>query len=607
MRFALYSILALALLASSTGQARADDLEIDFGGRVQTDIRFRPVSVGIGEYYNRVELGSGVSRNENIVKLKVNAAYGNFGAVAEIDLVLYGYNQELEGLGSLSLREEVDPFRIEAHAAYVEAYDLFFDGLDMRAGYQVVSWGVGDQFNPTNNLNSLDLEDPLLFGEQLANLMVKLDYNFKDVWSISAVLVPIFKPALLPESGKIGVAAVDRFPFVDADLRHKFIVEKELALLAGDSGHYKHPGLPTIVNRAIPVTPDTSFNNMQFAFRIAGMVLEQDIAISYYNGRTDMPQPYLNQSRWDGHDICDPKSSGTTPSCYYGSLQSDVYMGYPKMQVIGLNLAGQIPLEWISKKLTALGYRLEMGVYLPEAAGMSVEQLTPVTVSDFTSPAGEYDYGKYASDGGRRPLVVEDTPFVKWVFGLDYTISRNVYVNVQWVHGFPDEYGAGDWITEGWKVQASKVNDRVTKEDLTTARALAQVCDIMSTAPGCDTNALGQFVTETLRPRIGDYLVLGLDFRFLADKLLLRLFTIWDLSGMDHVTYSASGEPERTHYSMFTSEGFSAVLYPELHYTFGNGLELGAGALIYLGDEDTRFGDPATGGHQIFTRARFSY
>ena len=38
-----------------------------------------------------------------------------------------------------------------------------------------------------------------------------------------------------------------------------------------------------------------------------------------------------------------------------------------------------------------------------------------------------------------------------------------------------------------------------------------------------------QCATETMPPRIGDYLVLGADFKFLDDAGLFRLFTIWDL------------------------------------------------------------------------------
>ena len=104
-------------------------------------------------------------------------------------------------------------------------------------------------------------------------------------------------------------------------------------------------------------------------------------------------------------------------------------------------------------------------------------------------------------------------------------------------------------------------------------------------------------VTEILRPRLGDYLVLGVDIRFLSEKALLRLFTIWDLSGVWEDRWDDKAKKrQRTHHGLFSAKGFSAVIYPEFVYNFGNGLEMAAGALFMLGQEHTKFGDPATGG-----------
>jgi hypothetical protein len=49
------------------------------------------------------------------------------------------------------------------------------------------------------------------------------------------------------------------------------------------------------------------------------------------------------------------------------------------------------------------------------------------------------------------------------------------------------------------------------------------------------------------------------------------------------------------------------VIFPEFTYNFGHGFELSAGALVKLGKTQTKFGDPAAGGSEIWTRARFSY
>ena len=565
----------LLFLSSSTGLAQ---LELTFGGKVQTDLRFRVEEKSVGDHYQRLTLPVGVSRNENILKLKLNAIYDNFAGVAEVDFVVVGYSNELGGLADLSLRGEVDPYRFEAHALYLEAVDLGIEGLDLRVGQQLVQWGKGDMFNPTNNLNANDVEDPLLFGEQLANLMIKVDYAIGNDWTISGVLVPVFKPALLPNSAPLGTAAVDRLPFTDASLRHRIHAEKAFARSAFN--------LPTIVSSAVPVLPEASLDNMQAAIRVAGVLFDQDIAISFYNGRSDIPQPFLNVSRQEIKTHCDPDNPGT---CVKGLIKTDVYMMYPRMQVAGLNVAGELNLlGWASSKIRPIGYRLEVGVFFPQEVNLALYNSNTIA----TAAPGEYLYNKHRPESGRRPAVVDDTPYAKWVVGMDYTFNRHLYINAQWVHGFPDEFGAGDFITEGWTVRAASgdPNDVAKTRD----------CILGQDGTKC--------AAETLRPRLGDYLVLGVDIRLMSEKALLRLFTIWDLSGVHQERWDdKAGERVRTHHNMFSAEGFSAVIYPEFIYNFGNGLELGAGALLMLGKDHTKFGDPATGGSQVWTRARFSY
>jgi hypothetical protein len=102
--------------------------------------------------------------------------------------------------------------------------------------------------------------------------------------------------------------------------------------------------------------------------------------------------------------------------------------------------------------------------------------------------------------------------------------------------------------------------------------------------------------------------VIGVDLKFLNDNALLRLFTIWDVTGVEEEHWDRERkERVRTTHSIFSKEGFSAILYPEFNYNFGNGLELAVGALIGLGEDYTKFGDPAAGGDLIWTRGRFSF
>jgi hypothetical protein len=571
--------LAVTLAAAATltaAGARADELKLDWSGRIQSDLRLRVEDKGVGAFYNRIELPAGVERNQNILNLKLKSTYGAFSGVASVDLLLDGYTGKLPGLGSLSNYNAVQPVSIEPQALYLEGKDLLVHGLDLRVGQQIVSWGVGDQFNPTNNLNADDLRDPLLFGRQQANFMVKLDYWVTKSLSLSGVLVPIFKPALLPRSAALGIAAIDRLPFTDAAARHR--IEAENAFSAGS-----FIGSPAVVASAIPTAPGPALNNMQVAYRIAGTIAEQDIALSYYNGRTDFPVPVRNHTRLVKAPQCDPAD---LTHCIQGNLATDVTLAYPRMHVYGLNVAGEVnPLSFISSKLHGIGYRLEGALVVPEPTSIRLEN--EALDLAFPQPAGEYAY-----NGGKPPVVVFGTPFLKWVIGLDYSFGEHVYANAQWVHGLADEFGAGDFIHPGYVVR---------KSDVTTSDAdtLSQ-CVLPRDGSRC--------AREILHPRLGDYVVVGVDIRFLDDAALLRLFAILDVSGVVEAQWSdEAGARVETRRSPWSPEGFSAVIFPELDYNFGNGLELGVGALLELGRDSTKFGDPAAGGSVVWTRGRYSF
>jgi hypothetical protein len=273
-----------------------------------------------------------------------------------------------------------------------------------------------------------------------------------------------------------------------------------------------------------------------------------------------------------------------------GLLETEVTLHYPRMHVYGLNAAGEIPLDWISDALAGVGYRFEGALVVPSRSTLKITN--DELALEIPQPAGEYDYDADGSPGGPEPTVIEPTPFLKWTVGLDYTFGESIYVNAQWVHGLMDEYGAGDFITEGYAVRKSGV----TSSDIDTI----STCALLKNGTTC--------AQEVLRRRLGDYIVVGVDYKFMNDNALFRLFTIVDVTGVTEEHWDKERkERVSTHHSVFSAEGFSAVLYPEFNYNFGNGLELGAGALFQLGKEHTKFGDPATGGDLVWTRGRFSF
>ena len=575
----LLPVLVLAG-AFTSERARADELKFDLSGKIQSDLRFRLQDESVGNFYDKVELGKGVERNQNLLSFKAKISYGKFSGVASTDMYLNAVGQKLQSFGQLEQYNAVQPFTFEPQNLYVEGRDLFLKGFDLRVGNQIVLWGVGDQFNPTNNLNSDDLRDPLLFGKQQPNFMVKADYWINKTWSLTGVLVPVFKPALLPVSATLGAADIQRMPFLDNSIRYR--IESQFAYAATN-------GYPTVVSSLTPVLPDASADNMQFAFRLAGAVGEQDVALSYYLGRTDFPQPFSNHTSQVNGVRCDPNNPTT---CIQGVLATDTLLTYPRMHVYGLNVSGEFnPFKRLSESIHGIGYRVEAAVIVPQRTTI---QLTQDALSALFQTAGEYDYQNTGHPGGQPPAVIDSTAFAKWTLGLDYTFGAHVYVNLQWVHGLADEFGAGDFFHPGYTVRASGVS--------TTGALTGPLC-VNSTPPNGT-----QCAKETLANRIGNYLVLGADFKFLDDAGLFRLFTIWGLDGTIDSYYDTTQQKRvMVNQSMFTSQGFSAAIFPELDYNFGNGLELGAGALVLLGSAVTKFGDPAAGGSEVFTRGRYSF
>ena len=570
---------ALLTLTLSAPALADDELSINIGGKIQSDLRFRTERKGIGDFYNRIELPEGPERNWNMISLNTDASYGRFKAVAQIDFTLDGFSQDLQTVGDLYRIDKVEPYWFQVQSLYINAKDLFLDGLDLRIGQQVVSWGVGDQFNPTNLLNPDDLRDPLLFGKQAGNFMVKADYWLNEDIQFTGVMVPVFQPALLPRSAPLYTAAVERLPFNDPALRHRIAAEN--ATSAG------FMNTPVAVSNARPTLPETNFENMQWAYRMAGNFGGQDIALSYYYGRNDFPVPIANHTSLKKGEQCDPADK---TRCINGILQTEVTLAYPKMHVYGLNATGEIPLSWIKDDLHGIGYRLEAGLFVPERTTIKLTQ--DALDLAIPQPAGEYDYDGDGKPGGRQPAVVDPTPFLKWVIGLDYTVGEHFYVNAQWVHGMVDEFGAGDFFHEGWAVRSSDVT---SNEGDTVFQ-----CALKKTGETC--------ARELLHPRIGDYVVLGMDFKLMNNALLLRLFNILDVSGIYEDRWDEAQQKRvRIHHSPFSDEGFSMVVYPEANYNFGNGLELAAGALLQLGKDYTKFGDSAVGGSTVWTRGKFSF
>src|SRR3954454_7479325 len=147
-------IRAAIVLTLLCGVARAD-VDFKFGGMISSDIRYRLAGEEVPPDGQPVPFPSqqrllryGFSRNENIIKAQLPLGIASkVKAVADVDFVWYGYS-DVNDIEGATLHERVDPYRLEAHAAYIDVYKIL-PRLDLRIGRQVVVWGTADKFNPT--------------------------------------------------------------------------------------------------------------------------------------------------------------------------------------------------------------------------------------------------------------------------------------------------------------------------------------------------------------------------------------------------------------------------------------------------------------------------
>ncbi len=476
---------------------------LEWSGLVSSDVRYVVIpksDLVAGTRQTLIDYG--FARNDNVLKLKPTATLSpHVRAHANVDFVLRGFS-EADTLGDLSRRERTDPFYLRTYALYVEVNEVL-PGLDLRVGRQVVTWGASDAFSPLNVANARDFDNALLFGDPIGTDMLRIDYAPADWLRATAVAIPVFRPGLIPPSARLGLGTADRIRIQGDRFR------RELAMLVA-LGPPKE--ITVAVERPVALAEDVAAGA-----RVQTRVLDIDLAALYFRGHFDLPSP----------------TRSVTSTADDGTRTTAVTLGFPRFQLAGLELSSELPFG------PRPGLWADVALYFPEEARLSLE-----TPGMFSGEIREAADGSLSLDGtGARPVVVPSRPFPKWTVGADVTLFHHLYVNLQWAHGFLDEYGSG--------LEVRRV--------------------AFGTSP------------EVTWDRIGDYLVAGGDLKLLSDQLLLRVFGIWKVG---HAT---------------------GIGFPQVSWLGWDGVDLSVGAFLLLGDENTKFGDPAAGGSQAFARATLSF
>lgn len=475
---------------TTPGNRAADKLsdKLDFSFRVVTSAYFDVAGVEERQF----------SRNENRLEFTLRYQPNEHVAiVGNVEPVFLGVAQA-QFLDDLATRQLLTPFHVESDAAYVAIYDLL-PKLDLKIGRQIVQWGTADKFNPTNNINPDDLEDRPLFTEPIANQMVVVDFAPLDdkLW-FQGVYVPLFYPALLPPSASAGLQ--------DPQSPVPYALESDVAKIQElqDLLDIQPALVPTVVGSVR--MPKRRFSDGQSAIKLGTSLNGVDASISYYNGRHDIPMPLRVDSTTK-----DPiEGPNDQAECCY---RSDVVLNYPRMQVLGLDFATQLPF------LNNLGLWGEGALFFPTAQDLFIEFPVPVDVTpddDVVDPVEQLS-----------GAAVTDRPYIKATAGLDYTFGKHVYVQAQYLRGFIDEFGA---------------------------------------------------------EHIGNYLVGGTELVFFGRHLLFRAFGVVD-------------------FPTDPNDNGSYVIYPELVLVppWGS-LTFDIGSFFLIGEDDTKFGQPAAGSSIVFTK-----
>jgi len=157
-----------------------------------------------------------------------------------------------------NLTEERLTARHEIREAYV---DYYTPAGDFRVGEQIISWGMADENNPTDNINPEDFSDPFVEKSErkLGVLALKSDIYLGN-WLLEGVWVPYFKASVLPD-------------------------------LSGDYSFMPFPpGTPLPSTTEPPQDPSSS----QFGLRAVKRGQGFDWSLSYYSGYEKIFTPVMS-------------------------------------------------------------------------------------------------------------------------------------------------------------------------------------------------------------------------------------------------------------------------------------------------------------------------
>jgi len=262
--------------------------------------------------------------------------------------------------------------------------DIFIDGTDLTIGRQRVRWGTSDEYNVVDNMNPVDYGnvfsfDPDYFVEHLSMDGINLEYCFPMDFALrlQAAYFLTFKPSTLPDGFYARLLGLQQQRLDDLTSGYGFA--------GGD------------VELVLNDVPEYSIDKGPTGIRLSGNAFNLDWGISWFHGFQTLPLV----SKVD-----------TTITLESTTLKS--YLDYPKLDVVGLDLAGEIH---------SVGLWAEAAAYFPEDKKV-VQATSLLSTADLVS------------------FDMFECPYYKYTVGFDYTfgIGNGLYWNTQFNKGFYDEF-----------------------------------------------------------------------------------------------------------------------------------------------------------------------
>lgn len=307
----------------------------------------------------------------------------------------------LNNVNSLYDKSNIAPYDIDIREAYVELYGFLSKNLDVKIGRQRIAWGTADKINPTDNLNSYDMEDIWDFGRHNGSDAIKLTYYIKDN-RLEGVFIPFFRPANLP----LGNWSSALFPEMDLPTQMNLFDTMQINL--------NYSQITDYLNMPKNNIKESSTFGLKYSSMIAGF----DFSLSYVYGLDGLPIVGKN-------DISISSINSVNPIDMTLNVSSEVL--YPRLHIVGFDFAGSIKnvgvwgelaINKASKNYVMTTNLPDMSSVLPLPSGLTL------TLPDST--------------------ILSNEIYAKYVLGLDYTFSNNTYLNFQYLHGFLHERGNGN-------------------------------------------------------------------------------------------------------------------------------------------------------------------